>query len=275
MSTTSGQEQKKSSVYLRGYTYGFFYSCPSFQHITAPLVTKINFKRSLLNFMEVQKFIGQKLGYSFRDLDLLERALTHSSAGINSAVNNYERLEFLGDAVLDLCVAHILSEKYADAAEGHLTKMRSALVNAKTLAEIATEMSLGQFLILSPAEESAGGREKPSILADIIESLIGAIYLESGYDVAFSVIREIFEKKVAVVSITDPKTDLQELIHSQGNKSSPEYILEDIEGPDHAPKFVFTVRVNDVNLGEGSGNTKKEAQQNAALMAIKRLKGIS
>lgn len=214
--------------------------------------------------------IEEKLGFTFTDRSLLSRALTHRSAlGLKERAD-YERLEFLGDAVLDLSIAHLLSDLHPDAREGELSKMRAALVNTQALANIAKTLDLGPFIRLGRGELSSGGFERPSILADVMEAVIGAVYRDSSYDVALEMIRRIFGSALEQVTPFDPKTELQEMLHAAGSEP-PNYLLELVEGPEHAPTFVTVVVIDGEIAGRGRGPTKKAAQQVAAAQALSRM----
>jgi ribonuclease-3 len=212
-----------------------------------------------------------KLDYEFKDIDSLERALTHRSLQVRGE-SDYERLEFLGDAVLDLAVAHLLLEAYPKAKEGELSKMRAALVNTNSLAEIGKGIGLGPFIRLSRGELSNGGAERSSILADVVESLIGAIYREAGFDRALQCVKRLFGEGLITVTPRDPKTELQEALHAAGS-GAPVYLLECVEGPEHAPTFVSIVKVDGQIVGRGRGATKKASQQEAASQALARVQG--
>jgi ribonuclease-3 len=214
--------------------------------------------------------LEEKIGYTFSSRDYLERALTHRSALAVKERADYERLEFLGDAVLDLSIAHLLSDGHPEAREGDLSKMRAALVNTQALADIAQRLELGPFIRLGRGEHSSGGAERPSILADVMEAIIGAIYRDSTYDIAFETIAKIYGKAVDEVTPFDPKTELQEVLHAAGSEP-PEYLLELVEGPEHAPTFITVVTVDGSIVGRGRGNTKKAAQQHAASEALLRI----
>jgi len=217
--------------------------------------------------------IEARLGYTFKDRGWLERALTHRSVPAKGTAgkNDYERLEFLGDAVLDLAVAHLLLEAHAEAREGELSKMRAALVNTASLAEIAKKINLGPCIRLSRGELANGGADRPSILADVCEALMGAVYREAGFEVALGCITRLFGEQISTVTPRDPKTELQEVLHTTGS-SAPEYLLECVEGPEHAPVFVSVVKVDGQIVGRGRGATKKASQQSAASEALERLK---
>lgn len=210
---------------------------------------------------------------------LLERALTHRSAlnepsaGTPSKVSN-ERLEFLGDAVLELAATRFLFNQLPSEPEGKLTAYRSALVRTTTLAEVAAELGLGDKLYMSKGEEATGGRSNESLLADTMESVIGALYLDQGFGAAEKFISEhilprfteIKEKKL----YKDAKSLLQELVQSQGY-STPEYRVVKEVGPDHAKIFTVQVAVGGKVVGQGVGGSKQQAQQEAAREAIQSL----
>ncbi len=213
--------------------------------------------------------IERIINYKFKDKELLKRALTHSSFANErhdrSCCN--ERLEFLGDSVLSIIVSEKLYSDKAQLPEGELTRRRAMLVCESSLFEMAGEISLGEHLKLGKGEKASGGKERPSILADAMEALIAAIYLDGGMEAA----REFVLSRVSQINETDDyKTRLQELTQSHGGKQ-PVYVIKDRSGPDH--KAVFTVQVSlDGNvLGEGVANSKKAAQQTAAKLALKAL----
>ena len=214
--------------------------------------------------------IEEALGYRFVSYDSLERALTHRSLHSQGAQSDYERLEFLGDAVLDLSIAQLLLERHKDAREGELSKMRAALVNTGSLADVAKSLNLNHFVRLSRGELANGGAERSSILADVFEALMGAIYREAGFPVAHACVERLFSQAVATVTPRDPKTELQELLHARGLEA-PDYLLEFVEGPEHSPTFVSVVRIGKDSYGRGRGATKKASQQEAAAEALRRL----
>jgi ribonuclease-3 len=216
--------------------------------------------------------IEAKLGYSFTDRAWLERALTHRSMQYKGSKSDYERLEFLGDAVLDLAVAHLLLEHHQDAREGELSKMRAALVNTASLAEIARTLDLGKYVRLSRGELASGGADRSSILADVLEAVMGAVYREAGYSAALSCAERLLGETAKTVTPRDPKTELQEALHAMGSEA-PNYLLECVEGPEHAPTFVSVVVVDGQIVGRGRGTTKKASQQEAAAEALNRLRG--
>jgi ribonuclease-3 len=209
-------------------------------------------------------------GHNFADAELLETALTHRSMQASSERGHYERLEFLGDAVLDLAIAELLIAAHPDATEGELSKMRAALVNTSSLADIARSVDLGKFIRLSRGEMAAGGAERSSILADVVEAVIGALFCEVGYSDALDCIRRLFGDRISNVSPSDPKTELQEKLHALG-KGAPIYKLECTEGPEHCPVFISVVEIDSEVMGRGSGATKKLSQQAAAAEALGRL----
>ena len=215
-------------------------------------------------------FLEEKIGYSFNERQLLLRGLTHRSALGLKDRTDYERLEFLGDAVLDLTIAHLLCEKYPEAKEGELSKMRAALVNTQSLANFAKELEIGPFIKLGRGEHSSGGQERPSILADVMEAVVGAIYQDGGYPSSFQAVVKIFGEALEQVEPSDPKTELQEMLHASGSEP-PTYLLEMVEGPEHAPTFVTVVMIDGMIGGRGRGATKKGAQQAAAAEALQKM----
>lgn len=214
--------------------------------------------------------LEQNIGYTFLNRELLQYALTHRSAVGKESRNDYERLEFLGDAVLDLIVADLLLLAHPKAREGELSKMRAAIVNTHSLAETAQELQLEQSILVSKAERAQNNHQRPSILADVMESLVGAIYREAGYERAKEVAENLFKDKVLTVEPTDPKTELQEALHVLGSEP-PEYLLEFVEGPEHEPNFISVVKIDGEVLGRGEGRTKKASQQEAAREALEKI----
>jgi ribonuclease III len=216
--------------------------------------------------------LEQRLGYRFLNRELLESALTHRSVNSRSAKSDYERLEFLGDAVVDLAVAHLLIDRHPTATEGELSKMRAALVNTESLASIGREIELGRWIRLSRGEIASGGAQRSSILADVLEALIGAVYREAGADQARGCVDKVFGDRIVNVTPRDPKTELQEALHATG-RTTPLYQLECTEGPEHAPVFISVVEVDGELLGRGRGSTKKASQQAAAAEALIAIRG--
>jgi len=222
--------------------------------------------------------LEERLGYRFRDSTHLQKALIHSSysfeQGLGAGINN-ETLEFLGDAVLDLTVGFALFRRYPHLREGALTQMRSALVNERHLAGMAREIELGPHLLLGRGEEASGGREKSSILACAYEALAGAIFLDGGYGAAGTFVEDHFlplldGEGLSARPWADAKSGLQEVLQERFGEG-PEYLLEGEEGPDHDKVFHVAVRFRREVLGRGSARSKKQAEQEAAAVALKNL----
>jgi len=218
------------------------------------------------------------LGYTFQDRRFLEESLTHRSL-MNEITEggrrDNERLEFLGDAVLGLVIAEWVMQAFPQELEGELTRLRSALVKEKKLAEVARGLNLGEFLYLGKGEEQMEGRRKRSILADAFEAIVGAIYLDGGLEVVRHFVRRTFqtlleEAKTNQNLVTDAKTRLQELMLTLFRRS-PVYEVAEERGPDHAKTFVIHLRLNDRTLARGKGGSKKEAEQHAAEQFLKNL----
>jgi len=210
------------------------------------------------------------LGYAFARADLLETALTHPSAAVGTDVH-YERLEFLGDAVLDLAIADLLMRKFPTAKEGPLSKQRASIVNARTLALKAQAISLNEMMRLGKGEEKSGGREKTSILAAVFEAVIGAIYTDGGLVPAQQVVERLFENDIGGPSAErDYKTELQEIAYRHF-RTQPVYELVGSEGPDHAKRFTTRIRIAGRDLGVAEGGSKKQSEQAAARLALDRI----
>ncbi len=214
------------------------------------------------------------LGYRFADPELLQLALRHRSwCAENGNVTPNERLEFLGDSVLGLVITDHLYRTYRDAPEGVLARRRAELVSTVMLAEVARELDLGSQIHLGRGEEATGGRDKPSILADALEAMFGAVYLDGGLDAAASLIVELFRDRITDVAAeeftTDHKSRLQELAARRYGRL-PVYELVG-SGPEHAKTFTAAVSVDGNVAGTGAGRTKKEAEQHAAEVAYERL----
>ncbi|MBR0374447.1 MAG: ribonuclease III [Mogibacterium sp.] len=220
------------------------------------------------------KDLERVLGYTFRNPDLLTHALTHSSYTSENEQpyeENNERLEFIGDAVLDAIVGIALYEVLTTSREGDLTKKRAYVVCERSLAESAREIGLGAYLRLGHGEEITGGRDKDSILADAFEAVIGAVAIDSGYENARYVVLHLLMDSIIRTlngSVQDYKTELQERAQEHFGKVSIRYNLDRAEGPDHNKTFTVTVLINGNRLGTGQGRTKKEAEQNAARNAL-------
>jgi ribonuclease III len=198
---------------------------------------------------------------------LLETALTHPSA-VGAGEPHYERLEFLGDAVLDLAIADLLMRRFPEAKEGALSKERASIVNGRTLAMKALEIGLGDELRLGKGEEKSGGRDKTSILAATFEAVIGAIYTDGGLDPAQRVVERLFADDIGGPSAErDYKTELQEIAYRRF-RSQPVYELVGARGPDHAKRFTTRIRIAGRELGVGEGGSKKQSEQAAARAAL-------
>ena len=215
------------------------------------------------------------IGYRFENISLLQNALAHSSYANerwhNSLMSN-ERLEFLGDSILGMTVADYLYRTFPDRPEGELTRMRADMVCEKTLAAVANRIGLGQHLLLGHGEEQGGGRKRESILADAVESVIAACYLDGGVEPAAAFIRQFILCDVPVKKLhnVDYKTTLQELVQQKKNQVLA-YTLVGESGPDHDKQFVVKVSLNGKVVGKGSGRSKKKAEQDAARVAIENL----
>ena len=215
-----------------------------------------------------------KLHYHFRDRSLLETALTHPSYGGDYHVPHYQRLEFLGDAVLELAISKYLYFEFPQVDEGRLTRIRAGLVREETLCRAARRLELGRYIRLSVGEDRSGGREKPSILCDVMEALLAAVYLDGGFDEAVRVIRLALADDLhprMLEDHLDAKSRLQELLQRTGDM--PSYVFVSMEGPPHAPLFCYNVLADDRVLGQGRGTSKQNAQQDAARDALRRLRG--
>lgn len=224
---------------------------------------------------EVLKKLEERLDYRFRDVDLLVTALTHRSyvnENRQPGVSDNERLEFLGDSVLGLCVSDLLIKKYVDGSEGDLTKMRSVLVGEKNLAQLARELQIGNCLLIGRGEENAGSRARDSFLANAFEAVVAAVYLDSGYENVRAVVRKLIEpfleKETLPSDYFDYKTLLQEFCQRKF-KTIPMYLLADTSGPEHAKVFEVKVVIVDKLTAIGTGTSKKEAEKQAAQKAWK------
>lgn len=213
------------------------------------------------------------MGYVFKDPDILKLALTHPSfcAGNSNTFRHNQRLEFLGDAVLELVLTLELYERFPDQNEGDLTKARARMVNRKMLAELGMQLQLGSYILLSKGEEGTGGRQRQSTLADAFESVVGAVFLDGGWESAREVVISQFAQVLDQISfeagMDNPKGQLQELLQI-GSNQAPEYHIESITGPDHARLFECSVFHNGHELGRGVDNSKKAAEARAASMAL-------
>lgn len=212
------------------------------------------------------------LGLSFEN-ELLLKALTHSSYANESKVGDNERLEFLGDAVLELCMSEYLYLNCPNLTEGEMTKRRAQLVREEALVYYAKKINLPMFIRLGHGEEQSGGREKPAIIADAFEAILGATYLSFGFLAAKELVEKIIIPYIndseIIREIIDYKSDLQEKVQSE--KRSLDYKLISKDGPDHNPKFKVHVLLDGIVMGEGIGKSKKDAEQNAAKAALEKL----
>lgn len=216
--------------------------------------------------------LEKSIGVQFKDKRLITEALTHKSC--KKPYNN-ERLEYLGDAVLDLVVGEYLYTRFPNANEGNLSKIRASLVNEKGFMRLAEKLKLGEYIMISSAEENNDGRKKPSILSNAFEALMGAVYLECGLDkvkeIAIALIEEAYPKIDLVTLSSDHKTSLQELTQARF-AVTPEYVLVGSSGPDHKKEFTVEVLINKKSFGSAAGPSKKEAEQEAAKKTLEILK---
>ncbi len=216
--------------------------------------------------------IGHKIGYQFHDSELLKQALTHRSLG----ASNNERLEFLGDSILNFTIAKNLYLKFPTAKEGDLSRLRATLVKGETLAQLAKEMQLGEDLFLGEGELKSGGFRRASILADAVEAIIGAIYLEAGMEVTMTQVERWFEARLKAVSLSadarDAKSQLQEWLQAR-KLDLPTYTVKDIEGQAHNQSFTVNCHVNaDIEPTEGHASSRKQAEKLAAEKMLAQLK---
>lgn len=212
-----------------------------------------------------------RLGHGFDDLSELRRALTHASAG-NTRSNSYERLEFLGDRVLGLIIAEELLRRFPREAEGDISRRHAKLVSRKSLVQVALDIDLGGFMILSSGEENSGLRQNPAVLADILEAVLGALYKAAGLDAARGFVLHYWEALIQADASPpqDAKTSLQEWAQGRG-KPLPSYRLLSRQGSDHAPIFVIAVMVDGVAEVSAEGGSKRAAEQAAAAEMLRRI----
>jgi ribonuclease-3 len=222
--------------------------------------------------------LATRLGYEFSDLNLLDQALKHSSyvhENRGAHIDCNERLEFLGDAVLELCISQMLYERFPQADEGAMSKARSSLVNETRLAEAARELGLGQFMMLGRGEDIQQGREKPSLLSDAVEASLAAVYLDGGLDQVKLVVSRLFggklERAMLRASRKDYKTRIQEKVQEQLH-ITPRYRLVEAVGPDHEKSFKVMLMISGKEVAMGSGRSKKEAEQQAAQEGLELIK---
>ena len=223
------------------------------------------------------KELEGKIGYTFKDKTLFKQALTHSSYANehrHEGLKDNERLEFLGDADLEIISSEYLFYNYPDMAEGEMTKLRASIVCEPTLALCTHEISLGSYLFLGKGEERTGGRNRDSIVSDAMESVIGAIYLDGGFASAKEFIHKFILKDIEHKKLFyDSKTILQEIVQRDYKGQEIVYHLAGERGPDHDKEFQIDIRIGNRILGQGVGRTKKLAEQEAAYQAIMKLKG--
>ncbi len=215
--------------------------------------------------------LQERIGYQFNDISLLRQALTHSSFANeckDKSVHDNERLEFLGDAVLEIVSSEFLYNKYTDKPEGELSKLRASMVCEQTLDLCAKEIELSEYIYLGKGEEATGGRRRPSIVSDAFESVIGALYLDGGIEEAKKFIyRYVLDDVESKQLYVDSKTHLQEYVQGQYH-SMPIYEHTGAEGPEHCKTFYVDLYVNDIKISSGEGHSKKSAEQQAAYNAM-------
>ncbi len=213
--------------------------------------------------------LARKLGHRFGDFSLLTEALTHRSM---SPSQNNERLEFLGDAILNMIISEEIFKRFTDASEGQLTRLRASLVKGDTLAELSAELDISDYLRLGVGELKSGGARRPSILADSLEAIIAAIYLDGGMDVCRKRVLAWFEKRLDSISLEnikkDPKTQLQEYLQAH-KMELPDYHIVSVTGEAHQQMFLVSCEIKDLELTTtGEGNSRRKAEQEAAEQAL-------
>lgn len=216
--------------------------------------------------------LEERLGHRFSDDALLDAALTHRSV---AAAHNYERLEFLGDALLGFIIAQILHDQLPQAAEGDLSRLRASLVRKSTLAALARDLNLGPVIVLGPGEMKSGGHRRDSILADVLEALLGAIFKDAGYNVARQVVARLFDDRLknlpSAARLTDAKTRLQEWLQSRG-MALPVYTVEEISGAAHKRHFRIGCAIADLDVvTHGEGTSRRRAEQASAEQALEQV----
>jgi len=228
------------------------------------------FRKKSGDFFKLQS----RLGYFFQDQALLKEALTHRSF-CEERDSSYERLEFLGDSVIGLIISQFLYENFPQKTEGDLTKIKASLVSEITLAQVAQFISLGEYIRMSTEEEKAGGREKPSIISDAYEALVGALFLDGGLSPTKRMMEHHILSRISEITqdeaFRNHKGELLEYLQARGRRL-PRYEVLEEEGPDHEKRFIIAVFIKGDEWGRGSGTTKKEAEQNAAKIALEKLK---
>jgi ribonuclease-3 len=226
---------------------------------------------------EWREALQVRLGYRFQDGDFLAQALTHRShvhenLGENDRDN--ERLEFLGDAILNAVISHALMERFSDRSEGDLTRIRASIVNGRTLSSLARRLGLGRFVFLGRGEDLTGGREKTSILAACYEALVGAVYLDGGYEAVRRMVESHFLDTLLEAGQKVTGQDFKTLLQQETQRryhAVPRYAMVRETGPDHEKIFQISVSIEGLTMGQGAGKTKKEAEQRAAHEALDRL----
>lgn len=231
------------------------------------------------NRIKQLEYFQKLIGYSYKNQDILTHALTHSSYANENRMgkeSSNERLEFLGDSVLSIVVSEFLYKKFSCLSEGELTKMRAGIVCESSLVKCSNRLNVGDYLLLGKGEEITGGRTRTSILSDAFEAIIGSIYIDSGIEKAsvfiHSMLDEQMESAAVSGSFIDYKTQLQEKVQKDSSKKVQYELLEE-KGPDHNKTFIVQVMIEDDKAGVGEGRSKKEAEQNAAAVALKELRG--
>jgi ribonuclease-3 len=227
--------------------------------------------------LEALSALQEEISYQFRDLHLLDLALTHRSYANERPGGSFqdnERLEFLGDSVLNLIISHVIMERFPQCREGEMTRLRATLVNEKSLAGISKKLGINQYLLLGRGEALRGGSEKRSLISDAYEALIGAIYLDGGFDRAFRVVEKHFGPFLdqGLGDDGDFKTKVQQISQSRYG-CLPRYRLSELKGPQHDKTFGAEIFIEGQPYGYGIGKTKKEAQQKAAKEALERISG--
>jgi ribonuclease-3 len=220
---------------------------------------------------KAENWLEKTLQYRFNDVELFQLALTHRSA----RKQNNERLEFLGDAVLDVVVSEVVYRARPEASEGDLSKLRASLVKAASLARLALQLGLGDYLILGSGEKKSGGHRRESILADSMEALFGAVFLDGGIEAATTIINRVFHDRYETLpdekDLRDPKTRLQEWLQAR-KMSLPEYELVDESGKDHKKQFSVACTVTEISaVTEGTSTTRRKAEQKAARAMLEKL----
>ncbi|MBN1830594.1 MAG: ribonuclease III [Deltaproteobacteria bacterium] len=222
--------------------------------------------------------LSERLCYTFKKPDILMQAFRHSSyvnEQTDSDLRDNERLEFLGDAVLDLAISHVLMELFHDSKEGDLSKYRATVVNEKGLCQVAQSLALGDYLTLGKGEEATGGRKRPSILANTMEAVLGALYLDAGFEKTKEIIRRLFLPLLGEIetekAVNDYKSRLQEYTQ-EAYKTRPEYVLVAESGPPHDKTFRVAIQLQGKTMAVDEGKSKKEAEQKAAKKAFECLK---